>query len=87
MFVGDVLVINTFIWTLLDHVSGQLLGGVVTSCRVRLELMVKMADSRGKTRPWIIERLSIIHDETKFNQLKRPQKASFLNIVYVGAVV
>lgn len=60
------------VFTLLDHVSGQPVkgnpqfpqGGVVTAYRVRLELMFKMADSRGK-------------DETKFNHLKRPQKASF----------
>ena len=44
--------------------SGQPAGRWVTACRVRLELMFKMADSRGK-------------DETKFNHLKGPQKASF----------
>ena len=64
-----------------DHFDGGIIsvavqqpaGRWVTACRVRLELMFKMADSRGK-------------DERKFNQLKRPQKASFLNISYVGAV-
>ena len=55
--------------TLFSPVAGR----YVNACRVRLELMFKMADSRGK-------------DKTKFNHLKRPQKASFLNIFYVGAV-